>query len=72
MKTECGKYYVVNGLKKWITNGVFCDYFTVAVRTGGKGHGGLSMLVIEKEFPGVKTKKMKCQGIKYIYIFFYI
>lgn len=36
-KTPDGKYYVVNGEKKWITNGVFADYFTVAVRTGGPG-----------------------------------
>jgi alkylation response protein AidB-like acyl-CoA dehydrogenase len=31
-KTEDGKHYVVNGEKKWITNGAFADYFTVAVR----------------------------------------
>jgi alkylation response protein AidB-like acyl-CoA dehydrogenase len=34
-KTPDGKFYIVNGEKKWITNGVFADYFTVAVRTGG-------------------------------------
>lgn len=43
-----GKHYIVNGLKKWITNGIFCDYFTTAVRTGKDGMGGLSLLVIEK------------------------
>ncbi len=26
-KTSDGKYYIVNGTKKWITNGVFSDYF---------------------------------------------
>jgi hypothetical protein len=36
-KTPDGKFYIVNGEKKWITNGVFADYFTVAVRTGGAG-----------------------------------
>ena len=30
-----GDHYVVNGLKKWITNGAFADYFVVAVRTCG-------------------------------------
>lgn len=25
--------------------------------------GGISMLLIEKEFPGVQLKKMKCQGM---------
>ncbi|KAJ3078933.1 hypothetical protein HK102_004130, partial [Quaeritorhiza haematococci] len=27
-KTPDGKFYIVNGVKKWITNGTFCDYFT--------------------------------------------
>jgi alkylation response protein AidB-like acyl-CoA dehydrogenase len=35
-KSDCGKYYIVNGEKKWITNGTFADFFTVAVRTGGE------------------------------------
>ena len=30
--TAAGQHYIVNGQKKWITNGVFADYFTVAVR----------------------------------------
>lgn len=52
-----GKHYIVNGIKKWITNGTFCDYFTTAVRTGGKGLGGISLLLIERG-PGVTTKKI--------------
>lgn len=68
LKTEAkltpdGKYYVVNGEKKWITNGVFADYFTVAVRTGGRGMAGVSLLLIERDFPGVKTTQMKCSGV---------
>lgn len=43
-----GRYYIVNGEKKWITNGIYADFFTTAVRTGGKGHGGISMLLIER------------------------
>jgi hypothetical protein len=39
-KTPDGKYYIVNGEKKWITNGIFADYFTVACRTGGPGMNG--------------------------------
>jgi alkylation response protein AidB-like acyl-CoA dehydrogenase len=49
-KTPDGKFYIVNGEKKYITNGIFADYFTVAVRTGGKGMGGISLLLIEKVF----------------------
>ena len=61
--TEDGKHYIVNGEKKWITNGVWCDYFTTAVRTGGEGAGGVSMLLIEREHGGVSTRRMDCQGV---------
>lgn len=44
VKTADGKHYIVNGVKKWITNGHFCEYFTTAVRTGGPGMNGLSGL----------------------------
>ena len=33
-KTKDGKHYIVNGTKKWITNGVFSDYFVTGVKTG--------------------------------------
>jgi len=60
-----GDHYVVNGEKKWITNGIFADYFTVAVRTGSLKDGmkGISLLLVEKDMPGVKTRKMKCSGV---------
>jgi alkylation response protein AidB-like acyl-CoA dehydrogenase len=62
-ETPDGEHYIVNGEKKWITNGVFADYFTVAVRTGGEGMGGVSLLVIERTMPGVTTRQMKCSGV---------
>ncbi|KAJ8327478.1 hypothetical protein QVD99_007984 [Batrachochytrium dendrobatidis] len=62
-KTPNGEHYIVNGEKKWITNGVFADYFTVAVRTGGPGMNGVSLLLIEKSMPGVKTRHMPCSGV---------
>jgi acyl-CoA dehydrogenase len=45
-------HYVVNGTKTFITSGVRADFVTTAVRTGGPGHGGLSLLVVEKGTPG--------------------
>ncbi|KAJ3303524.1 hypothetical protein HDV03_003703 [Kappamyces sp. JEL0829] len=57
VKSACGKFYIVNGVKKWITNGNHCHYFTTAVRTG-KGHAGISMLLIERS-EGVETKQIK-------------
>lgn len=53
-KTPDGKFYIVNGAKKWITNGSDCQYFTTAVVTSK----GISMLLIERG-PGVETKKIK-------------
>jgi hypothetical protein len=32
---------------------------TVAVRTGGPGAGGLSLLLLERGMPGLATKQMK-------------
>ncbi|KAF2709539.1 acyl-CoA dehydrogenase-like protein [Pleomassaria siparia CBS 279.74] len=61
--SEDGKHYIVNGEKKWITNGIWCEYFTTAVRTGGPGAEGVSMLLIERSLGGVSTRKMDCQGV---------
>jgi len=47
-----GDGYVVNGSKTFITSGVRADFVTTAVRTGGPGHAGVSLLVIEKGTPG--------------------
>ena len=47
-----GEHYVVNGAKTFITSGVRADFVTTAVRTGGPGHAGLSLLVVEKGTPG--------------------
>jgi alkylation response protein AidB-like acyl-CoA dehydrogenase len=58
VKSSCGKYYIVNGVKKWITNGTFSDYFATAVRTGGDGMAGISMLLIERG-KGIRTKIIK-------------
>jgi alkylation response protein AidB-like acyl-CoA dehydrogenase len=60
--SEDGKHYIVNGEKKWITNGIWCDYFTTAVRTGGPGMNGVSVLLIERS-EGVSTRRMDCQGV---------
>jgi alkylation response protein AidB-like acyl-CoA dehydrogenase len=52
--------YIVNGSKKWITNGIFSDFFTVAVKTGP---GRISLLLLEKSMPGISTRRMECQGV---------
>ncbi len=47
-----GDAYVVDGRKTFITSGCRADVVVAAVRTGGEGHGGISLLVIEKGTPG--------------------
>jgi len=54
-----GDYYIVNGSKKWITGAHIANYLTATVRTGGPGLGGLTMLLIPTDLPGVKIRKMK-------------
>jgi len=58
-----GDHYVVTGAKTFITSGTRADFVTTAVRTGGPGHGGVSLLVIEKGTPGFTVgKKLKKTG----------
>lgn len=58
-----GDHYVVNGSKTFITSGCRADFVTTAVRTGGEGHGGISLLVIERGTPGFSvSKKLRKTG----------
>jgi acyl-CoA dehydrogenase len=57
-----GDHYVVNGEKTFITSGVRADYLTVAVRTGGEGASGVSLLLIEGDTPGLSRTKLKKMG----------
>ena len=57
-----GDAYVVNGTKKWITGCMWAHYFTLAVRTGGAGAAGLSLLLVDADAPGVRTRRMATQG----------
>lgn len=58
-----GDTYVVNGTKTFITSGCRADFVTTAVRTGGPGHGGVSLIVIERGTPGFTvSKKLQKMG----------
>jgi acyl-CoA dehydrogenase len=48
-----GDSYIVNGSKTYITGGMNANWLTTAVRTGGEGGGGVSVLVIPTELTGV-------------------
>ena len=43
-----GDDFIVNGTKTFITSGARADFVTTAVRTGGPGYEGISLLVIDR------------------------
>ena len=65
VKSKDGKSYIVNGSKKWITNGIWSDYASMCVRTGSteSGAAGLSVLLVPLlGQQGVSMRKMKQSG----------
>ncbi|KAM7192146.1 Acyl-CoA dehydrogenase/oxidase, N-terminal and middle domain containing protein [Naviculisporaceae sp. PSN 640] len=65
VKSACGKYYIVNGTKKWISNGIWSHYATMAVRTGppGSSASGISLLMVPLlDTPGVNMRRLKVSG----------
>jgi acyl-CoA dehydrogenase len=57
-----GDHYVVNGSKMFITGAMRAHWFTTAVRTGGPGMGGISLLLIDADAKGVTRTNLKKQG----------
>lgn len=48
---------LVNGSKMWITNGARADFLTMAVRTGGEGYEGISLLLFPTDTPGFEVSR---------------
>ena len=57
-----GDEFVVNGSKTFITSGMRADFLTTAVRTGGEGAAGISLLLIEGDRPGLERTKLDKMG----------
>jgi alkylation response protein AidB-like acyl-CoA dehydrogenase len=61
-----GESWIINGTKRFITNGGYADFYTVLARTGGPGPRGLSLFVVEADRDGVAAtrweKKMGLHG----------
>jgi len=47
-----GDHYVISGQKTFITNGTRADFITLAVRTGGAGPSGVSVVMFPTNTPG--------------------
>ena len=54
---RAGDDYVINGAKMWITNGSRSDFITLAVRTGGPGYGGVSLVTFPTDVKGFSVSK---------------
>ena len=61
-KSPDGKFYTVNGYKKWITGAPWATHMTTAVRTGGAGMGGISVLVIRMNSKGLSYRRIPNSG----------
>jgi acyl-CoA dehydrogenase len=57
-----GDAWVIDGEKTFITSGVRADWITVAVRTGGKGAAGLSLIVVPGDVPGLERTPLAKMG----------
>jgi acyl-CoA dehydrogenase len=58
-----GDDYIVNGAKTFITSGCRANFVTTAVRTGGPGYKGISLLMIDSATPGFSVaKKIRKMG----------
>jgi alkylation response protein AidB-like acyl-CoA dehydrogenase len=54
-----GDEWVINGTKRWITNGGFADFYVVVARTGGPGPRGVSLFLVEADRPGVVAARFE-------------
>lgn len=60
-----GDYYIINGNKTFITNGVYGNFVTVACKTDpDAGLAGVGLIVVDQGTPGFTTNKLKKMGWK--------
>ncbi len=57
-----GTQFILNGTKTYITSGMRAEYFTVAVRTGGPGAAGISLVIADRDAPGFTRSPLKNMG----------
>ena len=57
-----GDAWVVDGEKAFITSGLRADWITLAVRTGGPGAGGISLLAVAGDSPGLDRTPLDKMG----------
>ncbi|KAL3450790.1 acyl-CoA dehydrogenase/oxidase [Aspergillus insuetus] len=58
-----GKSYVINGEKKWVTQGRWADVGLVAARTGPPTAKGISVFIVNLNNKGITRRKMENSGV---------
>ena len=60
-----GDYYILNGSKTFITNGVYSDYLIVTAKTNPElGNKGISIFVVDRDSEGLSATKLDKLGWK--------
>lgn len=54
-----GDHYVLNGLKRFISNAGIADFYTLFARTGGPGSKGISAFLVEAHRPGLTVEPIE-------------
>lgn len=54
---------MISGQKKWITQGQLATHALVAARTGGPGHKGITVFIVDMNTEGIHRKKMINSGV---------
>lgn len=61
--TKEGDFYLINGSKTFITNGVYGDYIVLAAKTDPKaGNKGISLFIVNLDSEGVSANKLNKLG----------
>ena len=59
---RCGADWIISGDKTFITSGMRADWITLAVRTGGPGAAGVSLIAVPGDTPGLSRTALSKMG----------
>ena len=56
-ESDGGDYWVINGAKRWIGNGTFCDYMLVWAKD--EGDGSIRGFIVDASLPGITRTRIE-------------
>lgn len=63
VKSKEGNHYILNGQKKWVTQGRWATHALIAGRTGGPGPKGITVFIVDLSTKGITRTKMENSGV---------